>query len=127
MTNEKTPLFSDAQHSPSRDKRGHPRFAVAGEMQINLAIEDPNSGESLGIAEASDISLEGVRVRNLSAGPDVRIGDHLEMLLIGRDRTLSLEGEVVHHGSNDGFGVKFVKISPIEQRRIMYFLNGLRA
>jgi hypothetical protein len=98
---------------PDHERRKFPRYYV--NTRLTLAIEDESLKESLGLGEPSDISLGGLRVCNLPACPNVRVGDQLGLLLVDREDALSLQGEVVHHGTPDTFGVEFRSISPADQ------------
>ena len=99
-----------------QDRRRHPRYHVASGLTV--AIEDESLRESIGIGEPGDISLGGVRVRNLPACPNVRVGDRLGMLLLDQEDALILHGEVVHHGTADTFGVEFQNLTPSEQQAV---------
>jgi c-di-GMP-binding flagellar brake protein YcgR len=105
------------------ERRRYPRYPVIERM--NLAVEDESIGESIGIGEAADISLGGLRVRHLPRHTAVREGDRIGLLLIDEEQALSLHGEVVHHGTSDSFGVEFRDLSPAEQREINHLLNRL--
>src|SRR5216684_5646823 len=107
MTNSQT------NELPSHDRRRYPRYYVTS--RVTLAIEDESLKESIGIGEPGDISLGGLRVRNLPACPNVRVGDKLGLLLMDHEDALSLRGEVVHHATPDTFGVEFRSISPADQ------------
>jgi hypothetical protein len=98
---------------PDHERRKFPRYYV--NTQLTLAIEDESLKESLGLGEPSDISLGGLRVCNLPACPNVRVGDQLGLLLVDYEDALSLQGEVVHHATRDTFGVEFRRISPADQ------------
>jgi PilZ domain-containing protein len=98
---------------PNQERRKYPRYYISA--RLTLAIEDESLQESIGIGEPGDISLGGVRVCNLPACPNVRIGDQLGLLLMDREDALSLHGEVVHHATPDTFGVEFRSISPAQQ------------
>src|SRR6186997_46687 len=87
------------------DRRKYPRFFVTS--KVTLAVEDLSQGESIGIG--------GLRVRNLPSCPNVRLGDHLGLLLIDEDDALSLRGEVVHHGTEDTFGVEFERLTLMDK------------
>jgi PilZ domain len=111
--------------STGQERRRYPRYYVRSRM--TLAIEDYSLNESIGLGEPGDISLGGVRVRNLPAAANVRVGDQLGLLLMDREDAMSLQGEVVHHGPNDTFGVEFRDLSPAEQqdlRGIILRLHG---
>jgi c-di-GMP-binding flagellar brake protein YcgR len=95
------------------DRRKYPRFAI--NSRLTLAVEDESQGESIGIGEPGDISIGGLRVRNLPACPNVRVGDRLGLLLIDEDDALSLRGEVVHHGTENRFGVEFQRLSLMDK------------
>lgn len=90
-----------------------------------MAIEDTSLQESIGLGEPGDISLGGVRVRNLPACPNVRVGDRLGLLLLDREDALSLQGEVVHHGTPDTFGVEFQDITPSDETAIRELIKRL--
>jgi hypothetical protein len=94
------------------ERRKYPRYSVRS--GLTLAIDDTALRESIGIGEPGDLSVGGIRVRNLPNCPYVRIGDRLDMLLIDREEALSLHGEVVHHGTKDTFGVEFQNLTRSE-------------
>ena len=98
---------------PDHERRKYPRYHV--NTRLTLAIEDESIDESIGLGEPSDISLGGLRVSNLPACPNVRVGDKLGLLLLGQEDALTLRGEVVHHATPDTFGVEFRTITPTEQ------------
>jgi hypothetical protein len=98
---------------PDHERRRFPRYYV--NTRLTLAIEDQSLKESIGLGKPFDISLGGLRVCNLPACPEVRVGDQLGLLLVDREEALSLHGEVVHHATPDTFGVEFRSISPADQ------------
>jgi c-di-GMP-binding flagellar brake protein YcgR len=101
---------------PFSERRRYPRFEL--QARINLAVEDESINESIGIGEAADISLGGLRVRNLPRHTEVRAGHILGLLLIAEDQALSLSAEVVHHGTSDSFGVEFRHLSATAQEDV---------
>lgn len=101
---------------PDHERRKFPRYYVS--TKLTLAIEDESLRESIGLGEPSDISLGGLRVCNLPACPNVRVGDRLGLLLVDQEEALTLHGEVVHHATPDTFGVEFRSVSPAEQHAI---------
>ncbi|HZJ45218.1 MAG TPA: PilZ domain-containing protein [Pyrinomonadaceae bacterium] len=103
-----TSSSEDDKH-PQHDRRRYPRYYPFS--RIMLAIEDESLKESIGIGEPADISLGGVRVRNLPSCPHVKVGDRLGFLLLDSADALSLQGEVVHHATEDTFGVRFDELS----------------
>ena len=111
--------------SPTHDRRRHPRYYV--NSRITLAIEDESLKESIGIGEPQDISLGGVRVTNLPACPNVKVGDQLGLLLLDGEDALSLKGEVVHHSTADTFGVEFHELSLQDQRAVGDLIGRLYA
>jgi c-di-GMP-binding flagellar brake protein YcgR len=116
----------DAQYRPvdsSHERRRFPRYPVT--ERVNLAVEDMSVGETIGIGEASDISLGGLRVRHLPKNEAVRAGDQLGLLLIDEEQALSLHAEVVHHGTSDSFGVVFRDLSSAQQQEINQLLERL--
>lgn len=108
---------------PDRERRRSPRYYVSS--RLTLAIEDETLRESIGLGEPGDISLGGLRVRNLPACPHVRVGDRLGLLLMDREDALSLHGEVVHHGTEDTFGVEFRDLTPAENRAMRGIIKRL--
>lgn len=108
---------------PDHERRKYPRYHVR--TRLTLAIEDESIEESIGLGEPSDISLGGLRVSNLPACHNVRVGDQLGLLLLGQEDALSLHGEVVHHATPDTFGVEFRTITPTEQKAIGHIIAKL--
>jgi len=98
---------------PGHERRKFPRYYV--NTRLTLAIEDESLKESIGLGEPSDISLGGLRVCNLPACPNVRVGDRLGLLLVDQEDALTLHAEVVHHTTPDEFGVEFRSISASDQ------------
>lgn len=115
----------DTSPTPSsfHERRKYPRYFVIS--RLTLAVEDESQGESIGLGEPGDISVGGLRVRNLPACPNVRVGDRLGLLLIDEEDALSLRGEVVHHGTEDTFGVEFMKLSTTEQQDVNDLIRRL--
>ena len=110
---------------PSYDRRRHPRYYVTS--RLTLAIEDETLKESIGIGEPQDISLGGVRVTNLPACPNVKVGDQLGLLLLDGEDALSLAGEVVHHATVDTFGVEFRGLSNHDQKAVGEMIGRLHS
>ena len=108
---------------PSHDRRKHPRYYITSRM--TLAIEDNSSRESIGLGEPGDISLGGLRVRNLPASPNVKVGDNLGLLLMDREDAFTLQAEVVHHGTFDTFGVEFRNLTSTNEAEIMNLIERL--
>ncbi len=108
---------------PDHERRKFPRYYV--NTRLTLAIEDESLRESLGLGEPSDISLGGMRVGNLPACPNVRVGDQLGLLLVDHEDALSLHGEVVHHATPDTFGIEFRRISPADQHAVSGIIRRL--
>jgi hypothetical protein len=92
-----------------------------------LAIEDESLNESIGIGEPGDISLGGVRVRNLPSCPNVKVGDQLGLLLLDAEDALSLRGAVVHRGTPDTFGVEFQKLTASDQNGVRNLIGRLHS
>lgn len=101
---------------PDHERRKFPRYYV--KSRLTLAIEDESLKESIGLGEPSDISLGGLRVINLPACPNVKVGDRLGLLLVDNEDALSLHGEVVHHATPDTFGVEFRRITAAEKSAV---------
>lgn len=105
------------------ERRRFPRYFV--NTGLTLAIDDATLQESIGLGEPDDISVGGVRVRNLPACPHVKVGDRLAMLLVDCADALSLNGEVVHHATPDTFGVEFNELSPSEREAVGGIIDRL--
>ena len=119
--------MSDAQLNSDiswAERRRFPRYEVRPRMR--LGVQDLSLDESIGFGEASDISMGGLRVRHLPAHSNVRLGDRLGLLLMGTEHALSLNGEVVHHGTQDSFGIEFRDLSSIEQQQVKNFVDRLQ-
>ncbi|HEV7743875.1 MAG TPA: PilZ domain-containing protein [Pyrinomonadaceae bacterium] len=108
---------------PDHERRKFPRYYV--KTRLTLAIEDESLKESIGLGEPSDISLGGMRVINLPACPNVRVGDRLGLLLVDNEDALSLHGEVVHHATPDTFGVEFRSITDADQIAVSGIIRRL--
>ena len=108
---------------PDHERRRFPRYYV--KARLTLAIEDESLRESLGLGEPSDISLGGLRVINLPACPNVRVGDHLGLLLVDREDALSLHGDVVHHATPDTFGIEFRSVTDADQLAVRGIIRRL--
>ena len=117
--------MSKPDEPPKNERRRFPRYYVTS--RLTLAIEDESLNESIGIGEPGDISLGGVRVRNLPACPNVKVGDQLGLLLLDADDALSLRGEVVHHATSDTFGVEFRDPTRREQNALGDIIGRLHS
>lgn len=111
-------------NAPWQERRRYPRHDV--KVRLTMAIEDQSLRESIGIGEPDDISIGGVRVRNLPACSQVKVGDRLGMLLMDREDALSLQGEVVHRGTPDTFGVEFRTLTPSEKQAVEELIERVR-
>jgi hypothetical protein len=118
-------MASPFEQQQSHDRRRFPRYYVFSRLM--LAIEDETLRESIGIGEPGDISIGGVRVKNLPACPLVKLGDQLGLLLLDSDDSLSLKGEVVHHGTADTFGVEFREMTAGQQRTVEEMIHRLHS
>jgi hypothetical protein len=115
----------DAHKMQPSDRRRYPRYYVFSRLM--LAIEDETIKESIGIGEPGDISVGGIRVKNLPACPDVKVGDQLGLLLLDTDDSLSLRGEVVHHGTSDTFGVEFRELTAGQRKAVEDMIGRLHS
>lgn len=115
----------DAHETLPVDRRKYPRYYVFS--RVMLAIEDETLKESIGIGEPGDISLGGLRVRNLPACPTISVGAQLGLLLLDTDDSLSLRGEVVHHGTPDTFGVEFHELTASQQKAVENMIGRLHS
>ncbi len=111
--------------SQTDERRAFPRHDVSA-THLSLAVEDSSLGEPIGIGEAVDLSLGGLRMTRLPPRSNVQLGDQLEMLLIDEESALPLHGEVVHHGTEDSFGIKFQTLTVDEQQRVDRLLQRLQ-
>lgn len=107
------------------DRRRFPRYYVSS--RLTLAVEDESLKESIGLGEPRDISLGGLRVTNLPASQQVKVGDQLALLLLDGEDALSLTAEVVHHATTDTFGVEFRKLSSSDQKAVGEVIERLHA
>jgi hypothetical protein len=114
-----------SEHLPKFERRKFPRYYISA--RLTLAVEDENLRESIGLGEPGDISLGGLRVRNLPACSKVRVGDRLGLLLMDHADALSLRGEVVHRGSPDTFGVEFRGLTPTDARGVRGVIERLHS
>ena len=115
----------DAQEMNTFDRRKYSRYYVFSRLM--LAIEDETLKESIGIGEPGDISVGGLRVKNLPACPNVKVGDRLGILLLDADDSLSLRAEVVHHGTSDTFGVEFHELTSSQQKAVANMIGRLHS
>ena len=115
----------DDQGLSGYDRRKFPRYYVFS--RVMLAIEDESLKESIGIGEPGDISLGGLRVKNLPACPNVKVGDQLGLLLLDTDDSLSLSGAVVHRGTPDTFGVEFRELTAGQQKAVEEMIGRLHS
>ena len=120
-----SPRTHDQEDLPTHDRRRYPRYYVSS--RVMLAIEDETLAESIGIGEPGDISLGGVRVKNLPACPNVKVGDQLGLLLFDAEDALSLRGAVVHHGTPDTFGVEFHTLTTSDQNGVRNLIGRLHS
>jgi len=120
-----SPRTHDQEDLPTHDRRRYPRYYVSS--RVMMAIEDETLSESIGIGEPGDISLGGVRVKNLPACPNVKVGDQLGLLLFDAEDALSLRGAVVHHGTPDTFGVEFHKLTTSDQNGVRNLIGRLHS
>ena len=111
------------KHLPKSERRRFPRYYIS--VRMTLAVEDERLRESIGLGEPGDISLGGLRVRNLPACANVKVGDRLGLLLMDQADALSLHAEVVHHGSPDTFGVEFRGLTPSDARGVRGVIERL--
>ncbi len=110
---------------PTHERRRYPRYFVSARM--TLAIEDESIKESLGIGEPSDICLGGIRVKNLPASSEIKVGDRLGLLLIDPEDAITLHGEVVHHATAETFGVRFDQLSLADERAVTGMIERLHS
>jgi hypothetical protein len=115
----------DPNEASAIERRRFPRYFVT--TGLTLAIEDATLRESIGLGEANDISVGGVRVRNLPASSRVRVGDRLVMLLVDCDEALSLSGAVIHHPTPDTFGVEFNDLSRFDRQAVSEIIGRLQS
>ena len=115
----------NSNNGNSHERRRYPRYFVSS--RLTLAIEDESLKESIGIGEPQDISLGGLRVTNLPASPNVKVGDQLGLLLLDGEDALSISAAVVHHATANTFGVEFRDLSHHDQKAVGEFIGRLHA
>jgi c-di-GMP-binding flagellar brake protein YcgR len=115
----------NSNNGNSHERRRFPRYYVSS--RLTLAVEDESLKESIGLGEPRDISLGGLRVTNLPASQQVKVGDQLALLLLDGEDALSLTAEVVHHATTDTFGVEFRKLSSSDQKAVGEVIERLHA
>ncbi len=120
-----TPTPPGTEQLPANDRRRYPRYYVSS--RVMLAIEDETLKESIGIGEPGDISLGGVRVKNLPASPNVKVGDELGLLLLDAEDALSLRGSVVHHATPESFGVEFRDLTASDKNGVRNLIGRLHS
>ena len=116
-------LMNLPDHSAKYERRRFTRYYISARM--TLAVEDETLRESIGLGEPGDISLGGLRVRNLPACGNVKVGDRLGLLLMDHADALSLHAEVVHRGTPDTFGVEFRELAPSDARGVRGIIERL--
>lgn len=106
-----------------KERRKYPRYWI--DKRMSLSVEDVHLGEPIGIGEASDLSLGGLRVRYLPPHPQVDIGNRLGMLLMDEDVFLFIQAEIIHHGTTDSYGVEFRDLSAEDETQLQSLLGRL--
>ena len=119
------PTRNEPSDVDAHDRRRFPRYYVTS--RVMLAIEDESLNESIGIGEPGDISLGGVRVKNLPSCPNVKVGDRLGLLLLDAEDALSLKGQVVHHATTDTFGVEFHELTTSDMNGVRNLIGRLHS
>ena len=81
--------------------------------RVSLPLETHCEGHSgKYTARLSDVSLGGCYVETLAV---VTVGEHIRFeIQLPTGRWLPLQGEVVYHQPNLGFGVRFTELSELE-------------
>lgn len=113
--------ISPLEKLTGKERRRFPRYWV--ETRMSLSVEDVNSGESIGIGEASDLSMGGLRVRYLPVHPQVDIGNRLGMVLMDEDVLLFVQAEIKHNGMSDSYGVEFRDLSPDDETKLQRLVS----
>lgn len=108
--------ISPLEKLTGKERRRFPRYWV--ETRMSLSVEDADSGEPIGIGEASDLSMGGLRVRYLPVHPQVDVGNRLGMMLMDEDILLFVQGEIKHNGASDSYGVEFRDLSPDDEDQL---------
>jgi c-di-GMP-binding flagellar brake protein YcgR len=108
--------ISPLENLIGKERRKFPRYWI--ETRMSLSVEDVLSGEPIGIGEASDLSLGGLRVRYLPVHPQVDIGNRLGMMLMDEDIFLFVQAEIIHHGTKDSYGVEFRDLTNTDQKQL---------
>src|SRR4051812_17347832 len=89
------------------NKRSYPRYPL--NAPVAFAVEDEPEAE---LAEGRDIGMGGVGVLTETDESVPQVGSRVRLQIIveGIDRSLHLEGEVVHADAENGFGVRFANL-----------------
>ncbi len=105
------------------EKRSHPRYPL--NAPVAFVVEDEADTEQ---AEGRDISLGGVGVvpEVDESVPSIGSRVRLRISIEGIDRSLHLEGEVVHSDAENGFGVRFTNL-PTDLRQRLKLLLTMKA
>ena len=92
---------------------------------VAFAVEDEPEAE---LAEGRDISMGGVGVlpETDESVPPVGSRVRLRIIIEGIDKSLHLEGEVVHADALNGFGVRFANL-PTDLRQRLKLLLTMKA
>lgn len=85
--------------------------------RVSLPLEALCEGHSgKYTARLSDVSLGGCYVETLAV---VSVGEHIRFeIQLPTGRWLPLQGEVVYHQPNLGFGVRFTELSELEREML---------
>lgn len=105
------------------ERRRFPRYWI--DSRMSLSVEDVDSGEPIGIGEASDLSVGGLRVRYLPPHPQVNPGNRLGMMLIDDDVFLFVQAEIKHHGTKDSYGVEFRDLTPEDESQLQRLVGKI--
>src|SRR3982751_5231655 len=103
-----------------RGRRNYPRYPL--NAPVAFVVEDEPEPER---AEGRDISMGGVGVLPETDESIPQVGSRVRLRIIveGIDRSLQLEGEVVHADAENGFGVRFANLPTNLRQRLKLLLT----
>lgn len=92
--------------SPRRLHAERRRFFRYGLSEpLPLIVEDRQIGEALGMGLATEVGTGGLCISHLPLPRRAASGDKLDLLLLGQENSLPLQGRLVRHQTDARFGV----------------------
>lgn len=88
---------------------------------LPLIVEDRQIGEALGMGLATEVGTGGLCISHLPLPRQASSGDTLDLLLLGNEYSLPLQGRLVRHQTDGHFGVA-LELSDEECDKLENFL-----